>query len=509
MNKALERALRRQQEIRDGAAAANRDLTEDETREFNELQAIIDALNDDEQIRSSDSGDAGEPTGGAPPDANERSVEEPTSAGYNAQEAADIAAICRYYGADAGAFFARNLTVEQVRREIMDNQMRESTPISQSVRITDDERDKFTRAAVDGLILKGGGEVKTPAAGANRFRGASMRDVAIECLERFNSNEDYRHMSNEKLLNTLVRDFYNPESAFPAIMDTVAQKSYVEGLTKARVSFDRWVRFGSLPNFKKTTNHEYIMSLGGEMPRVPENGELKAYVPQDVVMPERQLDTHGIQFTMSRKAFIDDDIGLLTSMPRRYGEMSMRTQNNAVYGVLLGKNKIYDGKPLFDESRKNVLKAGTGATLETIQKMIYMIGIQKDEAGNQLALVPDLFIVPFGVGVEVSKLLNTPTFYSAEGTFANPYYNKNFEVVEDVLLNGMVKEGDPLPWFMGMRNEIIQVDYLNGQREATIRRSERPGTLGFVWDVYFDFGVSVLHPQAVCKNPGIALDLGE
>ena len=36
--------IKRQQEITDGARAANRDLTDDETREFNNLQGEIDAL---------------------------------------------------------------------------------------------------------------------------------------------------------------------------------------------------------------------------------------------------------------------------------------------------------------------------------------------------------------------------------------------------------------------------------------------------------------------------------
>lgn len=518
MNEALKKALQRQREIADTAKTEERDLNEQEQREFGALQEIIDLLNErsaEEEKKTKAKEPADEPEEEDPENEPEKDKkdkkDEKSKRDFDAissRDAADIVAMCRSFNMDATEFFERGLNVTQVRKAIIDKQMENGTPITSKVTITGDENDKFRRAVTDGIMLRGGGLTEGKDRN-NVYRAMSLRDIAIECLERDKPGADYRRMGNDSLVDTLTRDFYNPVSAFPAILDDVVKKSYVEGLTKARVSFDKWVKFGTLPNFKKTTNHEYIMSLGGELYKVPENGELKAYVPQDVVMPERQLETYGRQFTMTRQAFIDDDIGFITTLPRRYAEMSMQTQNKAVYDIILNNNKIYDGKEIFSKDRKNTLTTGTDITMDAVQKMIYMIGIQKDAAGNQLALVPDLFIVPFGLGVEVQRLLTTPTYYSAEGTVTNPYYNSNFTVVEDVYLNGFLKEGAPMPWYMGMKNEIIQVDYLNGQKEATIRRSEKPGTLGFIWDVYFDFGVSVLHPEAICRNPGVVKKLGE
>lgn len=517
MNEAVRLAIARQQEIHDLAEAENRDLSEAETREYNNLQLIIDAANDEGQATGNDNrrdtapnenrGD-GEQNGDNSESPQQQ--EERQQNNYSTTETTEISNMCRHFGLDPGKYFSRGLTVQQVRREIIQHQMNNQPPIGVRVEVTDDERDKRRRAMTDGIVLRSGGSITNPAPGSNKYRNMSIREIAVECMEYSNPETDYRHMDTERILSAITRDFYNPESDFPAILDDVIQKSYVEGLNKARVTFDKWVKFGSLTNFKKTTNHEYIMSLGGRLERVPENGELKAYVPQDAKMPDRQLDTYGRQFTMSRKAFIDDDIGLITTMPRRYAEMSQRTLNDAVYDILLNNNKIYDGKLLFSSERKNTLKDGTGVTLKAIQQMIYKIGIQKDIAGNQLALVPDLFIVPFGLGVEVQKILGSPTINTPDNTQSvNPYYGGNFEVVEDVTINGMVKEGEALPWFMGVKHEIIQVDYLNGQREATIRRSEKPGTLGLVWDVYFDFGVSMLHPEAICRNPGAVLSLDD
>ena len=512
MTEALKKAIARQEAITDAAKTENRDLTEAEQREFDNLSDMISVMTepngnpDGTRSTQPDNNGVTSSTQDAPP-APTATPARAASNGYTVEDAAAIANMCRAFGIDAADMLARGISLDAARAEIIARQMSEHAPVNTGVTVTNDEGDKRRRAMVDGIILRSGGDIETPADGSNNYRGLSIREIAVECLEMTgDGKEDYRHMSPSDVYDAAVRTYYNPESAFPSILDDVVKKSYIEGMNKASVTFPRWVKFGTLTNFKKTTNHEYLMSLAGELEKVPENGELKAYVPRDVAMPERQLDTYGRQFTMSRKAFIDDDIGVVTSMPRRFAEMSLRTQNRLIYGILLNNKKIFDGKVLFSADRKNTLTSGTKPTLEIIQKMIYMIGIQKDAAGNQLALMPDIFIVPLGMGVELQKILTTPTIYSAAGTIANPYYNSGFEVIEDVTLNGMIKEGEAIPWFMGVKGQIIQVDYLNGQREATIRRSEEAGKLGFVWDVFHDFGVSMLHPEAICRNPGVTFD---
>lgn len=506
MFRKLTNAITRQRELVETAMSENRDLTEEERREFYELQNVIDELtNADENERAE---------GGDETKTNDNEDEQKSTSRSQAQfndsislsQAVEIIGMCRHYGLDPAAYIERGLTPQQAAREIIREQQQSGTPISTGVRVLEEQRDKIRGAMVDGLLLRSGINIETPASGADNYRGMSLKDIAIECKANENGSIDYRHMDTERFLAALQRDFFNPESFFPAILDDVVKKSYVTGLKKANVSFDKFVRTGTLTNFKKTTNHEYTMGLGGRLERVPENGELKSFIPQDALMPERQLDTFGKQFTMSRKAFIDDDIGFLTTMPYRYAAMTMRTQNDAVYDILLNNKKIFDGKPLFSSARKNTLTTGTDVTLAAIQKMILMIGLQKDETGDQLALIPDLFIVPLGLGVKVNTFLRSPTINTTDNTqAANPYYGANFTVVEDVTLNGMADESGAVPWFMGVNREFIQVDYLNGRREATIRRSEKPGTLGFIWDVYFDFGVSMLHPQAICRNPGIPI----
>lgn len=532
--KILKMLMERQRAILDGAKAENRDMSDAEQRAFDEMQNSIDQIRQEitEEtpapaggVRSAEGGTGGESGGGGetPPAGESGGAEGGTGSdsgerSFTPDTAATILSMCESFNIRdmAGDFIKRGLTVDAARAAIMDELIKRNRPLGGRITEGSNDNEKGFRAAVtDAILLRQGIDVENPAEGANRYRGMSIKEIGIECLERTTAGTDFRHMSTDNIFDQLARgfaepfgtrDFYNPVAAFPAILDDVVKKSYTAGLNRPTTQFEKWVRRGSLPNFKKTTNHEYIASYAGELAEIAENGELPAYTPTDAVLPERQLKTYGRQFSMSRQAFIDDDIGLLTTMPARFAEMTLRTQNKQIYNVLVGNPKQPDGKTLFHASRKNTLANGTGITREAIDKMIFMIGMQIDAAGNQLALMPDLFIVPLGMGTDLWTLLSSPTINTPGNTQAvNPYAHRNFEIVEDVTLNLLAGEGNAVPWFMGVKNEIIQLDTLNGQREANIRRSEKPGVLGFVWDVYADWGVSVRHPETIIRNPGIQI----
>ncbi|NDO20200.1 hypothetical protein FMM68_11135 [Lachnospiraceae bacterium MD329] len=515
MKKMLEKALARQQELISTAKAEQRELSEAEQRELDTLQGVIDDINARENNNDGDGArgaDEGNNDGGTP---EQTPPAEPTGGargaeGYSPEIASEIMTMCRTFGLEPDTYVREYTTVEAARAAIMDELMKRNQPVGGRVETIADENDKFRNAATDGILLRQGINIANPADGANGFRALSIREIAIDTLEREAPGEDYRHMDSTQLYDKLARGFYNPTSAFPAILDSVVQKSYIEGLKKTRTQYEKWTGEGTLTDFKESKNHEYIMSLGGTLAEIPENGELPAYKPLDVAMPTRKLKTYGRQFTMTREAFINDDIGLITTMPQRYAAMSANTQNELIYSIILKNKTIFDDKPLFDATRGNTLKTGTNINLKALETMIYMLGMQKDAAGNQLQLMPDFFLVPLGMGTPLLQILSSPTIHTADNTQAyNPYTHMNFEVIEDVTINAMTKPGDALPWFMGVKYEGIQRDYLNGQKEPNIKRGEVPGKLGLAWDIYHDFGVGVKHPQTIIRNPGVVLSLGE
>ena len=81
-----------------------------------------------------------------------------------------------------------------------------------------------------------------------------------------------------------------------------------------------------MSDFKPTKDHSYLAGGAGEFLRVGENGELKADTPKTELLPQRQIDTFGRQFSMTRQAFINDDVGFITEMPGLYAMSAKRTR---------------------------------------------------------------------------------------------------------------------------------------------------------------------------------------
>ena len=92
----------------------------------------------------------------------------------------------------------------------------------------------------------------------------------------------------------------------------------------------------------------------------------------------------------------------------------------------------------------------------------------------------------------------------------NPLYNyrNQLQVIEEGTLNVLAGD-DAVPWFMvgdPSYAKSIQVDYLNGQETPTIRRSEVPGQLGYVWDIWLDWGITAVDFRGIAKNPGVTIE---
>lgn len=508
----LREKIARQKELTELARRESRGMTAEEQREFDCLQGEIDEL-----IRAAGTGQGENPhaaengaegrTGAA--GSGQRSVSDSdTGALEERRRIREITGLCQRFGMEPEQYIERGDTIDQVRTAALEYLERTGSPVS--ARVTADEGDKKRSAIVDGILMRNNIRVENPAPGATDFRGASLRMIAAGCLSDEGGDEarNYYMMDPSDLFSeTMRRAYYNPSAAFPAIMDQVINKAYVEGHKTAPITFDQFTTKGTLTDFKKADNY-YVQGGFGEFLEVPEGGELKHTLPTDEKLPQRQLKTYGRQFTMSRQAFINDDMSVVTTLPARAAKAARTTINTQVYRIMTGNQKIYDGKTLFCSDHKNLLGQGTGVTQAAVQSMILALGGHRkkmDGAEQAILIRPATMVVPLGYKFEMYTLFNSATV-SASGD-VNPLYQYKdaIRIVEDATLNAQVANG-AIPWFMvGDRNDtdFIQVDYLNGQEIPNIRRMETPGQLGYVWDVYGDWGITVLDYRGAVKNPGV------
>lgn len=519
--------IARQQAILDAAKSQHRECSEQEKAEFETLQreieeltALIDAEEREAEknpaLRTTNlqtKGKTGEKSipnvDGAEQGPNEDQIRQ-----QERQRVSEITSLCREFGLEdqMQGFIEEGRAVEDVRAAVITQMRKNGAPIGGRVVVETDGQDKFRAAAADALVMRGGVQMKNCAPGARDLLGISMKDLAVECLEA-EGETGVRRKSADELYTLVQRQFFNPTAAFPTIMDNAINKAYVEGHRTAQVTFDRWTKRGILNDFK-THDNNYLSGPAGELLEVPEGGELKHDVWKDAKRPTRKLKTYGKQFTLSRQAFINDDVGLITRMPAKYAASARKTQNKQCYQKLIGNDVIYDGHKLFGKEHKNLLAQGTGITREAVQGMIMALTNQKDEFDQVSLIRPAALIVPSGYKFDMYTMFYSPTIHTEDNTQAvNPLYQyrESIEVIEDPTINALCGGfGKVMPWWLvGAKEDtdFVEVDYLNGQDVPNIRRSEVPGTLGFVWDIYLDWSVNVMDFRGAIKNPGVEVNM--
>lgn len=152
-------------------------------------------------------------------------------------------------------------------------------------------------------------------------------------------------MGKDDLWNQLQRQFLSPTAAFPAILDNTIRKTIVQRYQAAPTTFQLWTTEGTVTDFKPTKDHEYLLGGAGDFELVGEGGELKHDTLKTELLPQRKLSTYGRQFSMTREAFVNDDIGLIIEMPGKYAAAAKRTINKQVYSILMQNPAIFDGVP--------------------------------------------------------------------------------------------------------------------------------------------------------------------
>lgn len=500
-----ENALARQQELVNLARAEGRSLTAEEQAEFDRCQGIIDGA---EGAPSEGQRGAAAPAAGSP-DAIQQAI------AAERQRVADITDLCRQTGMDAVSYIRDGSDLNTVRAAAVNFLIQHQGPVGVSLNDNGQQQD-FRQAAADALLMRGGVPVANPSETSYTLQSLSLRDLAIECLARegVGTTTELLRMGKDDLWNQLQRQFLSPTAAFPAILDNTIRKTIVQRYQAAPTTFQLWTTEGSVTDFKPTKDHEYLLGGAGYFELVGEGGELKHDTLKTELLPQRKLSTYGRQFSMTREAFVNDDIGLITEMPGKYAAAAKRTINKQVYSILMQNPAIFDGVPLFDAAHGNLMETGGAPSIDTMQAIMLKLLSQTDPFGESIMVQPRFVIVPVGYGFRMAQILESPQI-DVEGIGSHTanalyQYRNTLVTVEEGTINTLAGKDAALPWFMAgnpATGRSIQVDYLNGQKIPSIRRSQPSGQLGYVWDIWMDWGVSAVDWRGIAKNPGLPLKL--
>ena len=159
------------------------------------------------------------------------------------------------------------------------------------------------------------------------------------------------------------------------------------------------------------------------------------------------------------------------------------------------------------------ITTGAAPSIETLQAIMIKLLNQKDPFGDSIMVQPRYVIVPVGYGFLMSQILETAQIdvdgIGSHTANALYQYRNRLQVIEEGTLNALAGS-NAVPWFVAgdpTYARSIQVDYLNGQETPTIRRMEVAGQLGYVWDIWLDWGITAVDFRGIAKNPGTTITL--
>lgn len=400
--------------------------------------------------------------------------------------AADITALCTRFGMDAQTYIRGGQTVDQVRAAILDQLAAQNAPTG--VRVTQDEGDRIRDAISDALLMRTGTRLDAQRAEtARNFAGMRLRAIADECMVRAGiANPQYMDDGEA------FRRAMSPDAAFASILDATVQKSISAAYAAAPTTFEVITRAGTLSDFKPAK--VYRISEAGDLVEIKQGGEFKFDEMTDTGATA-QLVTYGRSWGFTREAMINDDLGVLTSVPAAYVRACKRGINKAVYKRLT---------EITYSSGKGNLGTAAALTVASIGELRAKMRTQKNIRGKEVLNIEGRIIaVPAELEVAAMELVNsTANPAGANSGVANVFRNA-LSVVVDAELDTYSSTAyyliaDP------MDLEGIRVSYLNGRQEPNLESRMSWDRLGMEWRIYMDYGVDVIDEKAFAKNAGQA-----
>ena len=412
------------------------------------------------------------------------------------QRSSEIVSLCRDFEVDSAEYIKEGKSVDEVRSIILNKIKTERAAIAAgNVQITGEaEQDKIRAAAVDGLLLRGSmiSEDKADKS-ANEFRAMSMRDLAIECLEREGVSKAHR-LSDEDLFKRAV----TPDSQFAAIVDNTVKKSMATAYKAAEPTFDKWCGIGSNSDFKEAAH--YQLSEAGDLVQMSQSAEFKFDEMKDSKVTKKVL-TYGRSFGFTRQALINDDLGILTKVPAAYVRAALRGRNKLVYKVLAGNDNIYDGKKLFHADHGNLGTAGA-ISVSSLAELTKLMRKQKNIRGKEtLNIKPEFLIVPAALEAQAGQLLVSTADPAGNNSGVANIYRNAFSLIVDAELDDYSETA----YYVAANPadiDTIEVTYLNGNQQPILESQVGFDFLGIKWRIIDDFGVTALDYRGLAKNAG-------
>lgn len=401
-----------------------------------------------------------------------------------------IMSLCAQFSvedAQRDAWISAGAGIETVNRELLGILAQRNAPAAAPAPVqVGPTADEQMRAAYRDAILMGRGlRVENPAEGARDMIGMPAREIAREMLHRDGAKNVFR-MSESELFERAMTT-----GNFTELLNDTVRASMLTGYNEAQTTFEAFTTVGSLNDFK--IDKRYVLNGADEPELIPENGEFKhAEIGSNMVTVS--LTTDGIAFAYTRQLFINDDMGVLTTLPSKFAAGFKRKINRLSYEALAGIT--------YNTKNGNLVTTGAAPSTESLSAARQLLRKQKDMSGKyKLNLTPALLIVPTKHETIANQLIRSDADPNGQHSGVYNAFRNSMSVVVDSALDDIDEDA----WYIGAtKGQVagIEINYLRGNQTPVLESKTAWDTLGVNFRMYLDFGIKALDYRGFVKNAG-------
>ena len=286
------------------------------------------------------------------------------------------------------------------------------------------------------------------------------------------------------------------------ILSNVANKFLLDGFFSVERTWRNICATRNVSDFKTVTSYRLIGT--DQYEQVAPGGELKHGTLGNETYTNK-ADTYGLVLSIDRRDIINDDLGAITTVPRKLGRGSGLKINDVFWKTFL------DNAGFFTAGNKNYLEgADTALSIDGLTKAEVTFMDQVDSDGKPIGIMPAILLVPTALSAIGSQLYKSmelrDTTSNKSYPVANPHQGKFRVEVSRYLSNASYAGSSSKAWYLLATPDdlpVIEVAFLNGQESPTIETADADfAVLGIQMRGYHDFGCALQDPRGGVKMKG-------
>ena len=287
------------------------------------------------------------------------------------------------------------------------------------------------------------------------------------------------------------------------ILSNVANKFLLEGFFSVERVWRSICAVRNVSDFKTVTSYRLVGK--DQYEQVAPGGELKHGTLGEETYSNK-ADTYGLMLAIDRRDIINDDLGAITTVPRKLGRGSGLKINDVFWTAFM------NNAAFFAVGNKNFISgADTALGIDGLTKGEVTFMDLVDSDGKPTGVMPSILLVPTAlsaVGTQLYKSVEMrDTTANTKFPVANPHQGKFRIEVSRYLSNALYTGNSAKAWYLLADPSdlpVIEMAFLNGQEAPTIETSDADfSQLGVRMRGYHDFGVALQDPRGGEKSKGV------